>query len=202
MKSLVIGSGFGGIAAALRLRAKGHDVTLVEKHKDLGGRARVFKKNGFIFDAGPTVITAPYLINELFELFNKKSENYINLKPLKTWYRFIFDDGSKFDYSGDEDLMKRQIEIVNKDDMKGYDELVKLFNGDEFIYKDLAIKSMKCTNSEFDDNPEIKAYIQVRDLNLDDNDKVYIFNGWMFSSSPSITPFDHPVYDIWLVSCY
>ena len=125
MKSLVIGSGFGGIAAALRLRAKGHDVTLVEKHKDLGGRARVFKKNGFIFDAGPTVITAPYLINELFELFNKKSENYINLKPLKTWYRFIFDDGSKFDYSGDEDLMKRQIEIVNKDDMKGYDELVK-----------------------------------------------------------------------------
>ena len=125
MKSLVIGSGFGGIAAALRLRAKGHDVTLVEKHKDLGGRARVFKKNGFIFDAGPTVITAPYLINELFELFNKKSENYINLKPLKTWYRFIFDDGSKFDYSGDEDLMKRQIEMVNKDDMKGYEELVK-----------------------------------------------------------------------------
>ena len=94
MISLVIGSGFGGIAAALRLRAKGHDVTLVEKHKDLGGRARVFKKNGFIFDAGPTVITAPYLINELFELFNKKSENYINLKPLKTWYRFIFDDDS------------------------------------------------------------------------------------------------------------
>ena len=125
MKSLVIGSGFGGIAAALRLRAKGHDVTLVEKHKDLGGRARVFKKNGFIFDAGPTVITAPYLINELFELFNKKSENYINLKPLKTWYRFIFDDGSKFDYSGDEDLMKRQIEMVSKDDMKGYEELVK-----------------------------------------------------------------------------
>ena len=125
MKSLVIGSGFGGIAAALRLRAKGHDVTLVEKHKDLGGRARVFKKNGFIFDAGPTVITAPYLINELFELINKKSENYINLKPLKTWYRFIFDDGSKFDYSGDEDLMKKQIEMVNKDDMKGYEELVK-----------------------------------------------------------------------------
>ena len=125
MKSLVIGSGFGGIAAALRLRAKGHDVTLVEKHKDLGGRARVFKKNGFIFDAGPTVITAPYLINELFELFNKKSENYINLKPLKTWYRFIFDDGSKFDYSGDEGLMKRQIKMMNKDDIKGYEELVK-----------------------------------------------------------------------------
>ena len=65
MKSLVIGSGFGGIAAALRLRAKGHQVTLIEKHHDLGGRARVFKKNGFIYDGGPTVITAPYLINEI-----------------------------------------------------------------------------------------------------------------------------------------
>mgnify|MGYP003324191413 CR=1 FL=1 len=71
-KVLVIGSGFGGIAAALRMRAKGHDVTLLEKHKDLGGRARVFKKNNFIFDGGPTVITAPYLFEELFSLFNKK----------------------------------------------------------------------------------------------------------------------------------
>ena len=74
-------------------------------------------------------------------------------------------------------------------------------SGEELIYKDLAIKSMKCKNSEFDDNPEIKAYIQVRDLTKSDNDKVYVFNGWMFSSSPSIAPFDHPVYDIWLVSC-
>ncbi len=125
MKSIIIGSGFGGIAAALRLRAKGHDVTLVEKHRDLGGRARVFKKNGFIFDAGPTVITAPYLINELFELFNKKSENYINLKPLNIWYSFVFDDGTRFDYSGDESLMRRQIQILSKDDIKGYEELVK-----------------------------------------------------------------------------
>ena len=71
MNSVVIGSGFGGIAAALRLKAKGHDVTLIEKHQDLGGRARVFRRNGFIYDGGPTVITAPYLINELFELFKK-----------------------------------------------------------------------------------------------------------------------------------
>ena len=69
-KVIVVGSGFGGLASALRLRAKGYKVTLVEKHPDLGGRARVFKKNGFVFDAGPTVITAPYLINELFKLFN------------------------------------------------------------------------------------------------------------------------------------
>ena len=83
MNSIVIGSGFGGIAAALRLKAKGHQVKLIEKHPDLGGRARVFKKNGFIFDGGPTVITAPYLINELFELFKKDPKNYIELSPLK-----------------------------------------------------------------------------------------------------------------------
>jgi phytoene desaturase len=125
MKSIVIGSGFGGIAAALRLKAKNHDVTLIEKHPDLGGRARVFKRNGFTFDGGPTVITAPYLIEELFELFNKNPKDYIELTPLKTWYRFIFEDGKKFDYSGDEDQMKKQIKEINEEDVKGYEELVK-----------------------------------------------------------------------------
>ena len=125
MKSIIIGSGFGGIAAALRLKAKNHNVTLIEKHYDLGGRARVFKKNGFTFDAGPTVITAPYLIEELFQLFNKKSEDYIKLTPLKTWYRFIYEDGNQFDYSGDEEEMKKQIKEINKDDVKGYEKLVK-----------------------------------------------------------------------------
>ena len=124
MNSIVIGSGFGGIAAALRLKAKGHGVTLVEKHPDLGGRARIFKKNGFIFDGGPTVITAPYLINELFELFNKDPKNYIKLSPLKIWYQFIFEDGSKFNYSGNEVEMKNQIEKLNKDDVRGYEKLV------------------------------------------------------------------------------
>ena len=101
-KAIIIGSGFGGIAASLRMRAKGFDVTLVEKHPDLGGRARVFRKNGFIFDGGPTVITAPYLINELFELFKKDPKDYIKLSPLKIWYQFIFEDKSKFNYSGNE----------------------------------------------------------------------------------------------------
>ena len=95
---------------------------------------------------------------------------------------------------------KTDIKILDKISSKN--ELVSLTNTEELIYKDLAIKSMKCTNSELDDNPEIKAYIQVRDLTINDNDKVYVFNGWMFSSSPSIAPFDHPVYDIWLVDCY
>ena len=85
---------------------------------------RVFLKNGFTFDAGPTVITAPYLINELFELFNKNSQSYIKLKPLNIWYRFIFEDGSKFDYSGNEENMKEQIEKINKDDFIGYEKLV------------------------------------------------------------------------------
>ena len=95
---------------------------------------------------------------------------------------------------------KTNIKVLDKISSKN--ELLSLKNGEESIYKDLAIKVMKCTNSELDDNPEIKAYIQVRDLTKNDNDKVYVFNGWMFSSSPSIAPFDHPVYDIWLVNCY
>ena len=125
MNSVVIGSGFGGIAAALRLRAKKHNVTLIEKHNDLGGRARVFKKNGFIFDGGPTVITAPYLIYELFEIFNKKPEDYIKIKPLDIWYRFLFEDGASFDYSGNEVSMKSQIEKISKNDVKGYENLLK-----------------------------------------------------------------------------
>ena len=79
---------------------------------------------------------------------------------------------------------------------------IDLKNGKEIIYEDLSIKSLKCKNSEFDDDPEITAYIQVKDLNKKSNDEVFVFNGWMFSSSPSITPFDHPVYDVWLIKCY
>ncbi len=124
MNSIVIGSGFGGIAAALRLRAKGHEVTLVEKHEDLGGRARVFRKNGFTYDGGPTVITAPYLINELFELFKKDPKDYIELSPLKVWYQFIFEDKSKFNYSGNEKEMKKQIKEINEEDLEGYEKLV------------------------------------------------------------------------------
>ena len=92
------------------------------------------------------------------------------------------------------------IKILDKISSKNI--LLKLKNGDLVKFKDLSIKSLKCKNSEFDDNPEITAYLQVIDLNNSNNDEVFVFNGWMFSSSPSITPFDHSVYDIWLVSCY
>ncbi len=92
------------------------------------------------------------------------------------------------------------IKILDKISSKN--TLIKLKNGELKKFKDLEIKSIKCKNSEFDDNPEITAYIQVRDLTYKNNDEVFVFNGWMFSSSPSIKPFDHPVYDVWLVSCY
>ena len=92
------------------------------------------------------------------------------------------------------------IKILDKISSKN--TLIKLKNGELKKFKDLSVKSLKCKNSEFDDNPEITAYIQVRDLTNKNNDEVFVFNGWMFSSSPSITPFDHPVYDVWLVNCY
>ena len=88
------------------------------------------------------------------------------------------------------------------DKISSKNTLVKLRNGELITFKDLSIKSLKCKNSEFDDNPEITAYIQVKDLTDENNNEVFIFNGWMFSSSPSINPFDHPVYDVWLIKCY
>ena len=92
------------------------------------------------------------------------------------------------------------IKILDKISSKN--TLLKLKNKEEIKHKDLLIKSMKCKNSEFDDNPEITAYMQVKDLTDKNNNEVFVFNGWMFSSSPSITPFDHPVYDVWLIKCY
>ena len=123
-KIIVIGSGFGGLAASLRLKAKGYKVTLVEKHPDLGGRARVFKKDQFIYDGGPTVITAPYLFEELFTLFNKNISDYVKIVPLDLWYRFVFNDGETFDYNGDSISMEEQVKKFNPDDYKGYKKLV------------------------------------------------------------------------------
>jgi len=123
-KIIVIGSGIGGLASALRMRAKGFDVTLVEKHPDLGGRARVFKKNKFIYDGGPTVITAPYLFDELFLLFNKKISDYVKIVPLDLWYRFVFNDGKTFDYNGDDKAMEEQVKKFSSKDFIGYKNLV------------------------------------------------------------------------------
>ena len=107
-----------------------------------------------------------------------------------------------FEVKSNDNIDGSNIDLKILDKISSKNELINLNIGEEFIYKDLSIKSMKCTNSEFDDNPEIKAYIQVKDLTKENKNNVFVFNGWMFSSSPSIAPFDHPVYDIWLVSCY
>ena len=131
-KIVVIGSGFGGLAASLRLKAKGYEVTLVEKHPDLGGRARVFKRGNFIYDGGPTVITAPYLFEELFSLFNKDITDYVDIVPLDLWYRFVFSDGDTFDYTGNNELMEKEIKKFSENDFQGYIKLVnfteKIFN--------------------------------------------------------------------------
>ena len=106
-----------------------------------------------------------------------------------------------FDLNSSENLDGSFTDIKVLDKISSKNILLKLKNGEDIKYKDLLIKSIKCRNSEFDDNPEITAYIQVRDLTNKNKNDVFVFNGWMFSSSPSIAPFDHPVYDIWLVGC-
>ena len=94
------------------------------------------------------------------------------------------------------------VEIKVLDKVSSINSKLILEVGKELKFENLLIKTLKCKNSEFDDNPEITAYIQVRDINMSKNDKVFVFNGWFFSSSPSVNPFDHPVYDIWLSKCY
>jgi hypothetical protein len=94
------------------------------------------------------------------------------------------------------------IEIKILDKVSSKNNVLKIKIGEEQKFKNLLIKSLKCKNSEFDDNPEITAYLQVKDLTSKNNDEVFVFNGWTFSSSPTINPFDHPVYDIWLTKCY
>ena len=127
----------------------------------------------------------------------KAGKNSLKLKLIIFVYFSVFSIG--FSQSNLEGTYT-DIKILDKISSKN--TLLKLKNGDLVSFKDLTIKSFKCKNSEFDDNPEITAYMQVTDLNNLNNDEVFVFNGWMFSSSPSINPFDHPVYDIWLVSCY
>ena len=104
--------------------------------------------------------------------------------------------------NSEDNLEGSQTHIKVLDKISSKNTLIKLKNNEEIRYKDLSIKSIKCKNSKFDDNPEITAYIQVRDLTNKNKNDVFVFNGWMFSSSPSIAPFDHPVYDIRLVGCY
>ena len=125
-KTIVIGAGFGGIASALRMRAKGHDVVLIDRLSEIGGRAQVFEKNGFRHDAGPTVITAPFLFDELFELFGERREDHIEFRPLDPWYRFYFHNGQQFDYAASLDRTCEEIARFSEADAKGYRKLLAI----------------------------------------------------------------------------
>ena len=122
---VVIGSGFGGLAAAIRLRARGHEVTLVEKRDKPGGRAYVYEQDGFTFDGGPTILTAPWMIHDLFTVCGKRSEDYVTLVPLDTFYNIRFEDGSVFRYTGDRQQVIEQIRAFNPDDVAGYERYAR-----------------------------------------------------------------------------
>jgi phytoene desaturase len=122
MRIVVIGSGFGGLAAAIRLQAQGHEVLIVEKRDRPGGRACVFRREGFVFDAGPTIITAPPMIDELFALAGRRMSDAVQLVPLDPYYNVRFDDGSVFRYTGDEDRLRSEVRRFDENDVQGYDQ--------------------------------------------------------------------------------
>ena len=120
MRIVVIGSGFGGLAAAIRLRVQGHDVVVLEKRDKPGGRAYVFERDGFTFDAGPTIITAPHLLDELFALAGRSRQDYVTLLPLDPFYRVRFEDGTVFECGGRESDLERQVAALSAGDLDGY----------------------------------------------------------------------------------
>ncbi len=132
MKIIVIGSGFGGIASAVRLVTEGHDVTLIEKRDKPGGRGYVYDINGFRFDGGPTVITAPWLFEELFTAAGKNPKDYYRLVPLDPFYRIYFSDGSYFNYNGDKENILNEIRKFEPSDVEGY---LKFIDTTEDIFK-------------------------------------------------------------------
>ena len=131
-EAIVIGSGFGGLAAAVRLGARGYRVTVLEKLDAPGGRAYVYRQDGFTFDAGPTVITAPFLFEELWALCGKRLADDVELRPVSPFYRIRFDDGTVFDYSGDADAMRAEVARLSPGDVAGYERFLK---ASEAIYK-------------------------------------------------------------------
>ena len=130
--AVVIGSGFGGLAAAVRLGARGYRVTVLEKLEAPGGRAFVYRQDGFTFDAGPTVITAPFMFEELWALCGRRMADDIDLRPVAPFYRIRFDDGDCFDYSGDPDAMRAEVARLAPGDVAGYERFLK---ASEAIFK-------------------------------------------------------------------
>src|SRR5579875_634703 len=120
MRIVIIGSGFGGLSAGIRLQAQGHEVTILEKRDKPGGRAYVYEQDGFIFDGGPTIITAPWLIHDLFALCGKRTEDYVKIIPIDPFYNIRFEDGLVFRYNNNRENILRQIREISPGDVKGY----------------------------------------------------------------------------------
>jgi phytoene desaturase len=123
--AIVIGSGFGGLAAAIRLGARGFRVTVLEKLATPGGRAAVFRQDGFTFDAGPTIVTAPFLLEELWQLCGRRLADDVELRPMDPYYRLRFDDGDTFDYSGDAERMRAEVARISPADVAGYERFMR-----------------------------------------------------------------------------
>ncbi|MGA0266532.1 MAG: phytoene desaturase family protein [Lysobacterales bacterium] len=167
-QAIVVGSGFGGMAAALRLRAKGYRVRVFDRARRLGGRAQVFERGGFRHDAGPTVITAPFLFDELFELFGQKRSDHVDFVELDPWYRFIFPDGESFDYGGTLEATLAEIERFNGNDAQNYLNLVeasrKIFDVGFSQLADQPFHSFTSMIRQIPNLARLRAYRSVWDL--------------------------------------
>ena len=168
--AIVIGAGFGGLAAALRLRALGYQVTVLDKLDGAGGRARTLARGKYVYDAGPTVLTAPILFEELFGLFNEKLSDFVTLLPVKPWYRMQFTDGSQLDYGGGlnfaENTANIQAEIAkfSEDERHDYEQSLK-------IYRDLK----NVIDTAFDDG--IIKVAKLMKLNNEPIEKIMKYTG-------------------------
>ena len=167
-QAIVVGSGFGGMAAALRLRAKGYRVRVFDRARRLGGRAQVFERGGFRHDAGPTVITAPFLFDELFELFGQKRSDHVDFVELDPWYRFIFPGGESFDYGGTLEATLAEIERFNGNDAQNYLDLVdasrKIFDVGFSQLADQPFHSFTSMIRQIPNLARLRAYRSVWDL--------------------------------------
>jgi len=167
-QAIVVGSGFGGMAAALRLRAKGYRVRVFDRARRLGGRAQVFERGGFRHDAGPTVITAPFLFDELFELFGQKRSDHVDFVELDPWYRFIFPGGESFDYGGTLEATLAEIERFNGNDAQNYLNLVeasrKIFDVGFSQLADQPFHSFTSMIRQIPNLARLRAYRSVWDL--------------------------------------
>ena len=168
LEVIVVGSGFGGIASALRMRAMGYKVTLVEKLNKIGGRAQVFNINGFKHDAGPTVITAPFMFDELFELFDEDRKKYLNFVSLDPWYRFYFHDNTSFDYCRKISDTKKEIAKFSKLDAERYEELLqaskKIFDVGFTKLSDKPFNSFFSMLEQIPSLLKLKSYLTVSQL--------------------------------------